>query len=141
MKLFLLFTVSVLSYSDNCKGYAAKCNSLCKWLQDRCFIHFCVLLSIHSFNTSQGVIILELVGDASYFHMVLKTHCYSTVGVTAEKKKIWILVTLLPLGKIMVKSLQNHAYTLPCIFTTFLHTKCTLKCMSVQFRLCFTCIM
>jgi hypothetical protein len=33
-----------------------------------------MLLSIHSFTGSQGVIILELAGDAGYFHMVLKTH-------------------------------------------------------------------
>jgi hypothetical protein len=39
-------------------------------------------------------------------------HCYPTVGITAEKKKIQIMVTVLPFGKIMVKSFQNHAHTL-----------------------------
>jgi len=142
VKLFLLFILTEVSYSDNCKGCCAtKCNSSCKWLQVIGFIHFSVLLSMHSCTGSQGVIILELAGDAGCFHMVLKTH-YALLSNSWNncRKKIQIMVTVLPFGKIMVKSLQNHAYTLPCMFTTFLHTKCT-WCMYVQFGLCFTCVM
>ena len=141
-EIVLLCTMTVVSYSDNCIGCcAANSHSSCKWLQVRGFIHFCVLLSAHSFHSSQGVPILEVVGDTGYFHMVLKTH-YSLLSNSWNncRKKFWILVTLLPFGKIMVKSLQNHAYTLPCIFTTFLHIKYTC-CISVQFGLCFTCVM